>query len=119
MERLSLAERSLVLECMEKLEELMRASLPPSPSPSPEGLIPVSPRSFSPEGCCYDVKPFTGESLTEPCRTPPLSAMTSSKSLMPSMTSTTPPIASSSPTRESSLSTEYKHKSHDNVVKDS
>ena len=39
VERLTLAERSLVMECMEKLEELMRASLPPSPSPSPEGLI--------------------------------------------------------------------------------
>ena len=39
VERLSLAERSLVMECMEKLEELMRASLPPSPSPSPDDLI--------------------------------------------------------------------------------
>ena len=29
--RLTLTERALVLEVMEKLEELMRASLPPSP----------------------------------------------------------------------------------------
>lgn len=42
VEKLTLVERSLVLKCMEKLESLMHASLPPSPSPSDEDGSPLS-----------------------------------------------------------------------------
>jgi len=48
LRRITLTEKQVVLECMEKLEQMMQASLPPSPVASDEERSPVTGHSSSP-----------------------------------------------------------------------
>jgi len=65
VQKITLVEKQSVLSCMEKLEEIMRASLPPSPSVSDDEKSPVS--SFSSVSRVLSSSPITSRTLfTDP-----------------------------------------------------
>jgi len=65
VQKITLVEKQSVLSCMEKLEEIMRASLPPSPSVSDDEKSPVS--SYSSVSRVLSSSPITSRTLfTDP-----------------------------------------------------
>jgi len=61
VQKMTLVEKQSVMSCMEKLEELMRASLPPSPGVSDDENSPIS--SYSSMSRVLSSSPFTSRSL--------------------------------------------------------
>lgn len=65
VQKITLVEKQSVMSCMEKLEEIMRASLPPSPSVSDDETSPIS--SYSSMSRVLSSSPLTSRSLfTDP-----------------------------------------------------
>jgi len=65
VQKITLVEKQSVLSCMEKLEEIMRASLPPSPGVSDDEKSPVS--SYSSVSRVLSSSPITSRTLfTDP-----------------------------------------------------
>ena len=65
VQKMTLVEKQSVMSCMEKLEEIMRASLPPSPSVSDDEKSPIS--SYSSMSRVLSSSPLTSRSLfTDP-----------------------------------------------------
>jgi len=77
LRKVTLTERSMVLECMETLEQLMQSSLPPSPAASDEESSPSLPPSSSLVSSSPLLLPapralFSDKSLLTPADDPPL-----------------------------------------------
>lgn len=65
VQKMTLVEKQSVMSCMEKLEEIMQASLPPSPGPSDDENSPIS--SYSSMSRVLSSSPLTSRSLfTDP-----------------------------------------------------
>ena len=73
LRRITLTEKQVVLDCMEKLEQMMQASLPPSPVASDEERSPITghPSSPSSSSRMLSSSPIAPRTLFTPVDPPP------------------------------------------------